>query len=352
MANQAKTKQPQNLSFFKKIYYSITKFEKYAEMSAEGTASAFKYLSILMLIFSIIVSSGLAIELYNTINSGINYIQNEISEIKITDGKLSIDSIGPIKIYSQIHAIDQIIIDTQTESEDKINEYINSIPADNTGIVVLKDKAIVKANETNQKVEYDYKEILSKLNLNKDTITKQDIINYFTGSGAITIYTMFFIFMTVYVFVLYLISVLVDTLLIAVLGNITVLFTKLKLKFSAVYNMGVYALTLSILLNAIYLAINAVTGFELKYFQIMYTSIAYVCLVAAIFMIRLDFEKKQAELIRIMEEQKKVKQEMQEKKQEREKEQNQTPDKEEKKNDEEDNQKKKTHGEEPTGSEA
>ena len=350
MAIQNKTKT-KNLGFFKKVYYSITKFEKYPEMSAEGTTSAFKYLSLIMLLFSIIVATGLVIELHNTINTCIDYIQNELPEAKIVNGELSVNSTEPLKIDAQIHAIDQIIIDTNTESEDQENEYINSIPTDNTGVIILKDKVIVKAVETNQKVEYEYKEILSGLNLNKDTITKQDIIDNFTGSRSVTIYSMFFVIMVVYVFVLYLISVLVDTLLIAVLGNITVLFTKLKLKFSAVYNMGVYALTLSILLNAIYLAINCVIKFKMSYFQIMYISIAYVYLVAAIFMIRLDFEKKQAELMKIIEEQEKVKLEMKEKKQEEEKDQNQPPEKDENEN-KKDNEKKQEPGEAPTGSEA
>lgn len=353
MAEENQRKQEKSLSFFKKVYYSITKFEKYPDMAAEGTASAFKYLALLMIIFSIIVSTGLVIELQKTIASGAYYIQNELPDIEYSDGNLKVDSDNVIKKDSQIPAIDQIIIDTNTDSEEQINEYIESIPTDNTGILILKDKVIVKAIETNQKIEYSYKDILSSLNINQERLNKQDILNYLTGSGAISIYVMFFVLMIAYVFIIYLISVLVDTLLIAVLGNITVLFTKLKLKFSAIYNMSVYALTLPILLNAIYIFINSLTGFEMSYFQIMYTSIAYVYLVAAIFMIRLDFEKKQAELIKIMEEQEKVKNELKEQKQEEEKDQNKKP---EENDDDTDKEKLKpeneTNPEEPTGSEA
>lgn len=351
MTERTDEKQTKNLGFFKKIYYSITKFEKYPEMAAEGTSSAFKYLALLMIVFSIIVTVGLIIELRNTVKSATEYIQNELPDLKYSDGNFTVNSNEVIRIDSQIPAIDQIIIDTNTDSEEQINEYIESIPTDNTGIVVLKDKVLVKAIETNQRVEYSYKEILSSLHINTDSLTKQDIVDYLNGSGAISIYLMFFIVMIIYVFIIYLISVLVDTLLIAVLGNITVLFTKLKLKFSAVYNMSVYALTLSILLNGIYIFINSLTGFEMNYFQIMYTSIAYVYLVAAIFMIRIDFEKKQAELMKIMEEQEKVKQEMKEQKQEEEKEQNKTPEKDDENGNEEDKEKskeKQTPGDEPT----
>lgn len=341
------------LGFFKKIYYSITKFEKYPEMAAEGISSSFKYIAQIMIVFSIIISIVLEIELQQTIKKGTKYIQNELPNLNYSDGILYIESNEVIKINAEIPAIDQIIIDTTTESKEQIEEYLESIPTDNTGIVLLKDKAIVKAVETNQNMEYNYKDILKSMNINKDSLSKQDIVDYLTGRGILSIYVMFFILITIYVFIIYSISVLVDTLLIAVLGNITLLFTKLKLKFSAVYNMAVYALTLSIMLNAIYIAVNSITGFEMKYFQIMYTSIAYVYLVAAIFLIRLDFEKKQAELMKIMEEQKKVREEIKEEKKEKEKNDNKKP--EEKDDDFEEKKKKdkkETEDGEPSGSEA
>ena len=340
------------LGFFKKLYYSITKFEKYPEMAAEGTASAFKYLVQLMILFSIIVSIGLVIELHETIKKGTDYIQNQLPDFYFNNGILNMDSNEVIRIDSEIPTIDQIIIDTNTDSEDQIDEYLNSIPSDNTGVVLLKDKAIIKAIETNQKVEYNFSEILNNMNFNNDTISKQDIVEYLTEKGVLSIYLMFFVLVIVYVFIIYSISVLVDTLLIAVLGNITVLFTKLKLKFSAVYNMAVYALTLSIILNAIYIAVNSITGFKMSCFQIMYTSIAYVYLVAAIFLIRLDFEKKQTELMEIMKEQEKIRQEMKEEKQDEEKNENKNPEEKDDEIEEKENNEQEDGNEETSGSEA
>ena len=46
--NEIKQKK---LGFFKKIWYSITKFEKYVEMSSEGVGKALKYLLKLVTIF-------------------------------------------------------------------------------------------------------------------------------------------------------------------------------------------------------------------------------------------------------------------------------------------------------------
>ena len=183
-----------------------------------------------------------------------------------------------------------------------------------------------------------------------ESLSKQDILNYLNGSGMLSLYITFFIVMVIYIFIIYTISVLADTVVIAILGNITILFTKLKLKFSAVYNMAIYALTISIFLNAIYITVNSITGFEIKYFQIIYTSIAYVCLVAALFMIRLDLIKRQAELMKIREEQEKVRQEMNEKKEkEEDQKENKKPEDEE---EEEKKEKESPDDTEPTGSQA
>ena len=177
--------------------------------------------------------------------------------------------------------------------------------------------------------------------------TKQDIINYLKGKEMYSVYAMFFVIMCVYTLLVYFVSTLVDALVLAILGNLTTLFIRIKLKFSAVFSMSIYALTLSLMLNAIYMVVNMFTGFRIEYFQVMYTSIAYIYLVTAMFMIKSDFIKKQQELMQILEEEKIVRQEMKEKEKEEEKKQEE-PKGEEEKND----TKKDDDNEEPKGSEA
>jgi len=83
--------------------------------------------------------------------------------------------------------------------------------------------------------------------------------------------------------------------------------------------MAFYALTLSIILNIIYLAVNILTGFTITYFGIGYNLISYIYLVTAILIIKSDLIKQQMELMRIIEVQKQVKKDFEERK-EREKE--------------------------------
>ena len=66
--------------------------------------------------------------------------------------------------------------------------------------------------------------------------------------------------------------------------------------------MATYAITLPTILQTIYKIVYSYTGFEIKSFDMMYTAISYICLTAAIFMIRSDVIKQQIELIRYREE--------------------------------------------------
>lgn len=311
--NQEPEKQEKKMGFFKKVKYSITNIEKYPEMAAEGVPAALKYLVKIMAIFAIIVALGLVYQLNTTIKDGISYVENELPDMTYSNGTLKVDSKDAIIIENENSVVNKVIIDTNTEDQTKIDEYVNSINTESSGMVILKDKAIVKSAALSTATVYTYTDIISSVtNQSFDNVTKQDVINYLKGSGMTSIYTMFFVMMFIYTFIIYLMSVFVDTVVLAILGNITILFTKMKIRFSAIYNMAVHALTLSIILNAIYIVVNMVTGFEIKYFQVMYTSIAYIYLVATIFIIKSEFTKGQAELAQIIEVEKEVKQEIQE----------------------------------------
>ena len=76
--------------------------------------------------------------------------------------------------------------------------------------------------------------------------------------------------------------------------------------------MSIYALTLPLFLNLIYLILNVLTGFTMSYFSIVYNVIACIYIVTAILMIKSDFVDQQKELIKIVEEQRVVKKEQRE----------------------------------------
>ena len=75
----------------------------------------------------------------------------------------------------------------------------------------------------------------------------------------------------------------------------------MKINFSNSFGIAIHAITLPIVLNLIYLVINTFTRFEIKYFDWMFSSIAYIYVVVAILMIKTDFINRQLQLLRISE---------------------------------------------------
>ena len=332
--------------FFKKVWYSIVKFEKYPEMSAEGVPSALRYLAKIMAIFAVIISIAITIQLYQTVQSGIKYIENDLPNFSYKDGILTVDSNEAITI-DKVKVVGKVIIDTITENEETVNQYKNRITNEEYGIIILKDKMIIKNIVSSGEVTYNYKEILSSSGSNITEFTKQDIINFTNGKEMTSLYFSFFVVIFIYAFIMYIASTLMDTLILSALGYLTALIAKIKMKFAAIYNMSVYALTLSIILNALYIVVNMFTGFKITYFQVMYTSVAYIYLAAAIFIIKSEFIKKQAELIKIIEEQEKQKDEYKE-----ETKPNREPKEKNKENEDDKEENNDNKGEEPEGSNA
>ena len=50
--------------------------------------------------------------------------------------------------------------------------------------------------------------------------------------------------------------------------------------------MAASAISLSVILNLIYIIVNVLTGFTMEYFQIMYTLISYIYMISAILIMR------------------------------------------------------------------
>ncbi len=114
----------------------------------------------------------------------------------------------------------------------------------------------------------------------------------------------------IWIFILYFTSFLVDAVILAALGYIVSIMYRIKIKYKATFNMALHALTLPIVLNLLYIIVNAFTGFYIKYFQIMYTTISYIYMIVAILMIKTDIITRQMELIKIQAEQEKVREEI------------------------------------------
>lgn len=324
--------------FFQKVWNSITKIEKYPDMAAEGLGRAFTYICKIVAILAIVLCLGTIYQTHQMLQEGMKYLKEEFPEFTYQEGRLDVSSDERLTISEEDSYVGRTIIDTKTEEEQVINQYINEIEKSGSGMIILKDKVILKNRAIAGTINYQYKELLQQMGITE--FTKQNVIDYANSSQIITVYISVFITIFAYSFIMYLLTTLSNAVFLSVFGFLTTWIARIKMRFLAVFNMSIYALTLSIFLNILYIAVNIFTDFNMEYFQVMYVSVAAIYLVAAIFILKTEFVKQQIELMKILEAQEMVKKEMEEKeqeeKQEQEKKERQEKDKKEEKEKQED----------------
>lgn len=335
-------------SFFKKVKTSVFDFDGYQDLAAEKLNRTIGYIAILMLVFSIIVSAIYTFQIYSMINNIKNYINNEIAEVNYENYEINIipnngEEITRISVNNMIST--EIIINTQTDDEEIIQETINEINNTSNGILILKDRVLIKNSFSDNLTEYEYKTIAETYNINN--IDKNELINILSSKEIYIALAIFFTKAILYMFIIYMATILIDILLLALLTYIVTRIAGLRLKHSAVYNIAAYSLTLPVILNIIYFIVRSFTGFTIEYFQVMYTAIASIYIITAILMIKSDVIKRQLELNRIIEEQERVKQEFkrqEEEKKEQEEQERRRQEREKKKEEKKEKEKNKEEG--------
>ena len=350
--NNEKTQENRNKEdgFFKKLYNSIVKIEKYPDMAAQGLPKAISYITKLVAILAIVLCLGMVYQTHGMIQDGIKYLQNEFPDFSYKEGTLTVNSEEPI-IIEDSPVMGIAIIDTITEDENKVNEYITSIEQSGDGIVVLKDRVILKNISVTGTINYNYKDVLNQMQIQE--FTKQDVINYANSTQIVNIYISVFITMFVYAFIMYFITTITNAILLSIFGYLTTWIAKIRMRYVAVFNMTIYALTLSIILNILYVAINIFINFNIEYFQVMYVAVAAIYLVAAIFILKGEFIKKQQELMKIAEVEAIVKQQLEREKEDKQEDEKREKEKEErKKKDKEQDDEQDKSKQEPEGSNA
>ena len=304
-------------NFFKEAFKSVKDLDKYEDFAAEQPKVAFKYLLKLVLVFTIIVTAFYTYKIVDSLNDIYSNLKATIPEFSYSAGVLTVNSEQPIILEQLEEAIGKVIIDTNIQ-ENPIQQYEEEIKGSTVAVLILKDKVIMTSNGTAGQVVYNYSDIANSYGLND--FTKQDVINYIDGMNAISIYSSVYLMIFVYLFIIYFISILIDVLILALLAFVISRISRIRLKFAPSFNIAVHSITLPVLLNLIYIIINLLTGFEIKHFQFMYTTISYIYVIVAILMIKTDFINRQLELIKIAQEQEKVREELQKQKEEKKKE--------------------------------
>ena len=317
--------------FFMSIKNSIFNFDSYQDFALENMKRGILYFLKLTVLFSVIIAIVFSIlQVVITIPNVKNFIANDIPDFSYADGILDVKSDDTVTIDN---IADQVLIiaDTKDLEETKINEYKDKINLYDIGVLILKDKVYLKNSYTGTGLQEIPMSDIGSI-YGKSEFTKQDIVNDINSINMISLcislsFTVFLGF-----FITYLIMSILDIIILALLSNIVAMLLRVRMKVSALVNISVHAMTLPIILLLIYAIVLMTTGFEIKYFNIMYRGIAYIYVITAVFLIRQNLIKQQMELTTIVQKQKELKQQLEEK----EKEQQEPKEKDEQKDKKED----------------
>ena len=318
-------------NFFKEVGKSIKDLDKYEDFAIEAPKKAFMYFIKLLLVFCLIIACFYTYKIVDNMNHIYHKLKENLPEFSYTQGKLMMSSEEPIVIDDYQESIGKIIIDTS--NEDNTEKY----QIKNQGVLFLKDKVLLLSNNAMGQVSYSYQELAQTYNI--PDFTKQEAIHYIDGMNQIPLYLITFVIIFVYLFLIYFISIFLDVLLLSILALLVSRIARIQLKYAPCFAIAAHAITLPVLLNLIYINVNLLTGFQIKYFQLMYSTISYIYIIVAILMIKTDFIDRQKELMKLAQEQEKIKEEL--KKQEEEEKQKQQEEQKKQEEKEETNKKPK-----------
>lgn len=300
----------EKIPFFKKVVMSVKNFEKYDVFARESIGQALIYLAEIMAIFVIIITAMSVYNFSKSLNNMVNWFETNISEILYEDGNLTVNNNEKVEINELESTFGKIIIDTSDLTDTQIEEFKSSMSNEESIMVFLKDKIIIKNSSLVTTSEINYKEFFETYKI--DNISKEGILDYY-NKNLVSIYANTTIQIFGLMFILYMTEICFYAFLLGVLANLIGRIIGMRLKFSATFNMSVHSFTLPIILNIIYVIINYFTGFTIKYFSVMYTAIAFIYVITAIFMIKSDYIKKHMEIQKIESEQDIIRRTLQEK---------------------------------------
>lgn len=305
-------KKEKKEGFFKTVLKSIKNFEKYEDFGLEGIGKTSIYLLKIVAIFTLVITAMTMYKFSNSFNLAIDYFDKNVKSLKYEEGVLAVNENEKMEVISEENITGKIIVDTSELTEEQINEYRENIKNEANGIVLLREKVILKNEMLSSVSETSYKDFLEQYNIT--SLDKQGILDYFNKNMP-QIYASISITLYIYMFAVYIASILVDALVLGALGYLTARITGMRIRFGAAFSMGVHALTLPIILNMAYVILNGFTGYTIKYFQFMYTAISYIYVITAILIIKSDYIKRQTEVEKIKSEQDKIREELESRKQ-------------------------------------
>ena len=281
------------INIFKKIWYSIGKPKKYEEMSQEGIKKAIKYISILIILFSFIVSGLVVIKIHENYNEQIEYVQSNIPELTYKEGVLKLETEKELILSHQI--VEQtiggkVIINTNEYNDELKKSYLDKITTEGKyGVILFSEKMIMvaKPNEEIQTKEYEYTEVFETYFDEDLEFNKKDVINYLEEIP----YSNYYITYCVTYFLSMFIIMAFNAVVMSIIGLIYAKILKINTRYKNILCMAIYATTIAVILNIIYSIIQFIFNISIPFFDIIYIAVPYIYLVIALLAMKPKVEK-------------------------------------------------------------
>lgn len=242
----------EKIGYFKRLKLAIFELENYIQFLSEknGKAIGFCFKSVILFSFILVLCNIASV--YVKYKSVDKYIDHMVPEFVYTDNKLEINN-------EQLDSADRKTVASVMKSLDGV-----------------------------------YKDIF-----NGKTFTKNDLINYVNNNQKkiVSIFGLvMFIESVMYLFIFWILI----GFLTSFVGWIVLGFSRIKIRYSKLYAISLYASTLTILITVIYTILNTTFGIYIEVFDYLVMLIAYIYITAVIYMIKSDLIKQQLELIKIV----------------------------------------------------
>lgn len=288
------------INFFKRLKMALVELENYIEFTNERALKAVAFMLEMIVISAFFMIIAIAAIVYGKYGSPSKYVATIVPEFS--------------------YANENITIEEETKDEKK---EVASV------IKQLEPMIATLLGDTS----YNKTQLLSDIDNNERELV--------TLTGVIIFLEAFFDLLFFWLMV---------AIMTSFIGWIILQFSRVKMKYSKLFALSIYASTLTIILTIVYTILNAFFGVYIELFDYLAMFIAYIYITAVIYMIRSDLIKQQVELIRIATIQAQVKEKMK-KEDEKDKDENESPEEKKKESDkEQDKEKGKENKEEKEGS--
>ena len=267
--------ETEKIGFFKRIKMAIFNLEKYSIFANERFSKALKYLFLIILIATIFLAIASTVQVSEEVGKLIDFVKSEeFPNFELKDGNLSSDKI--LNSYDKEYNGRLIIDTTEGLPEEKLEEYKNLGKESNYSVVLLKDKIVYKLDgNTDNWLETTYNNVTSLAGI--EDLTKDKLVNDFLNNDILfKIRMVLFVYAFMTILLLNIITLFEDILIVGIFGWLASKISRVPLGFVKNMSLAIYSLTLSIILSTIYSIVYSFTGFEIKYFEVMYMIIAYI----------------------------------------------------------------------------